>query len=147
MRFIQHPIGSEDLPRTYGRSEQWIGSPVSRNARLPSNLYLSILQCHVICCTRNGRRSTKSRTSSFPSAHYVPYPYIHCLPSSCPQFITIFVQSLILLFLVCHLSDLATRTRPLNWQNLDSKHGLAPRLSSQMIGITFGNPGTVLSTT
>ena len=145
MRFIRHPIGSEDLPRTHGRSEQRIGSPVSRNARLPSNL--SILQCHVICCTRNGRRSTKSRTSSLPSAHYVPYPYIPCLPPSCPHFITIFMQSLILLSLACHLSDSATRTRPLNWQNVDSKHGLAPRLSSQMIGITFGNPGTVLCTT
>jgi hypothetical protein len=145
MRFIRRPIGSEDLPRAHGRSEQRIGSPVSRNARLPSILYLSTLQCHVICCTRNGRRSTKSQTSSLPSAHYVSYPYISCLPSSYPQFIAIFVQSLILLSLACHLSE--TRTRPLEWQNQDSKHGLAPRVSSQAIGITFGNPGTVLGTT
>jgi hypothetical protein len=145
MRFIRRPIGSEDLPRTHGRSEQRIGSPVSRNARLLSILYLATLQCHVICSTRNGRRSTKSRTSPLPSAHYVPYPYIPCLPSSCPQFIAIFVQSLISLSLACHL--LETRTRPLHWQNQDSKHGLAPRVSSQTIGITFGNPGTVFSTT
>ena len=88
-----------------------------------------------------------NKESNFVSSFhpYVPYPYIPCLPSSCPQFIAIFVQSLILLSLACHLSE--TRTRPLNWQNQDSKHGLAPRVSSQTIGNTFGNPRTVFGTT
>jgi len=49
MRFIQHPIGLEHHPRNCGRSEQQVGSPAKRAARLPSLLYLSTLKCHVIC--------------------------------------------------------------------------------------------------
>jgi len=49
MRFIQHPIGSEHLLRTYGGSEQQVGSLAKRTVRLPRLLYLSALKCHVIC--------------------------------------------------------------------------------------------------
>jgi hypothetical protein len=34
-----------------------------------------------------------------------------------------------------------------NLQNLHSNHGLTPQIASQMVSITFGNPGTVLGTT
>jgi hypothetical protein len=68
MRFIRHPIGSETIPRTYGGSEQrvhiWSGVLWGSQASHPS----WPLQCHVICFTRNGTRSTKIvelRISSF----------------------------------------------------------------------------------
>ena len=61
MRFIWHPIGLEDLSRTYGRSRQKVGCLVERNVRLLSIL---CLQCNVICYTQNGRQSMNSWTLS-----------------------------------------------------------------------------------
>ena|SRR5882762_2895018 len=49
MRFIQHPIGLEHNPRTYGR---FVADP---NHKAPEPCLPRHLQCHVICCNRNGR--------------------------------------------------------------------------------------------
>ena len=62
MRFIQHPIGSENCPRTYGGSEQWVWKSGRESWESPKPPLPLHLQCHVICSTRNGRRSTNLRT-------------------------------------------------------------------------------------
>ena len=144
MRFIWCLIGSEDLLRTHGRSKQWVGSLVLRNVRLLSILYPP--PSNVIWSAAPKMGGNQQRVE----LHLFLPPTMFCthISLACPQpfcNLLLLLQSLILLSLACHLSE--TQTRLLNWQNQDSKHGLALRVSSQTIGITFGNPGTVLSTT
>ena len=100
------------------------------------------LQCHVICCTRNGRRSTKSQTLHLfllPSMSVAINILPHAIELSRND-VCLFScshQLTILLDLASHLSDL------FNQQN----HHSAPRFVSHTIRITFRNLGTVLGGT
>jgi len=101
------------------------------------------LQCHVICYALNGRLSMEGQTlSSFcPPCLIAINPLLTLELSTIYGYfrgITHFTKS-------CEPSprDLDL----LNQQDQHSKHGLTPQFTSQVVSVTFGNPGMVLSTT